>query len=161
MADRHEFSALEGLRIAVEMEKRGGAFYARAARFSRSDAARDMLLKLAAEEQIHEREFSRLYQQEESRGEPSARYDEETSAYLSAIAADIVFAGGLMAIRDAFDDPVQVVRQAIASEKDSILFYTELAGLTDDPAAARIFRDIARQERGHLMLLEARLAELC
>ena len=94
------------------------------------------------------------------RGE-HASYGEEASAYLSAVAADIVFPGGLMALREeGFDDIRAVLDYAIVSEKDSILFYLELARLSNDEAARNVFLSIAEQERGHMRRLCRQRAEL-
>ena len=91
------FTDLEGLRIAVDMEKRGEDFYRRAARVSKSPEMVALLNELAADEVGHAREFQRLA--DRAAGEEGEAYDAETSAYLSAIAADIAFPGGLMALR--------------------------------------------------------------
>ena len=158
----HVFSEVEGLRIAVEMERRGEDFYRRAAKVSRAPETVSLLNDLADDEVLHGREFQRLYDQAcARRGGCDEAYDSETNAYLSAIAADIVFPGGLMALRQAgFEDPAAVLKAAIASEKDSLLFYTELAACARDAQARSRFEEIARQERGHLALLLNRLAEV-
>lgn len=168
------FNDLEGLRIAVEMEKRGEDFYRRAARVSRVPETASMLAALADDEVLHGREFQRLHDAAcADCGEDMAQaYDAETDAYLSAIAADIVFPGGLMALRgsiaaECMEDgrglslsPRAVLLHAIDSEKDSILFYTELAGCARSAGARATFLEIARQEHGHLARLMNRLAGL-
>ena len=112
------FSDREGIRIAIEMEARGEAFYRRAARVSRSEQTVDLLNALAKDEMNHRAEFERLYQSE-SAHLSDAEYDEETNAYLSAVAADVVFPGGLMALREeGFESPEAVLKYAIDSEKD-------------------------------------------
>ena len=61
------------------------------------------------------------------------------------MAADIVFPGGLMALREeGFDDIRAVLDYAIVSEKDSILFYLELARLSSDEAARNVFLEHRR-----------------
>lgn len=159
----HVFNDVEGLRIAVEMERRGEDFYRRAARVSRVQETVAMLDALAADERLHGREFQRLHDlavaQREADGEEA--YDDETNAYLSAIAAEVVFPGGLMALRQAgFENPRAVLTTAIASEKDSILFYTELAAHAKNAEAVAAFEEITRQERGHLARLLNKLAAL-
>lgn len=158
----HQFSDAEGLRIAVEMEHRGEDFYRRAARVSRRQETVSLLNALADDEQLHEREFRRLHDLALSRKDASSEiYDDETNAYLSAIAAEVVFPGGLMALRQAgFENPRAVLTTAIASEKDSILFYTELAVHSKDEDARRTFEEITRQERGHLARLLNKLSML-
>ena len=96
----HVFSDLEGIRIAIEMERRGEAFYRRAARVSRSEETIALLNALANDETNHRAEFERLYRNE-SGALSSAAYDDETNAYLSAIAAEFMFPEGLMALRSA------------------------------------------------------------
>jgi len=150
----HVFNDLEGLRIACEMEKRGEAFYRNAARVSRKREVIDMLESLAEDERQHLREFNRLYEEAARSRDTFDPYDDESNAYLSAIAADIVFPGGLMALRkEGFDDIHAVLDHAIQSEKDSILFYTELARMSADEKARRMFFEIAGQERAHLQRL--------
>ena len=159
----HVFSDVEGLRIAVEIERRGEDFYRRAAKVSRNRETVALLNALAGDEVLHGREFQRLYELACSRtgGCEPEPYDSETSAYLTAIAAEVVFPGGLMALRQTgFADPRAVLTAAIESEKDSILFYHELAACARDAEARAVFLEIARQERGHLARLMGRLAAL-
>ena len=88
-------------------------------------------------------------------------YDQETNAYLTAIAADVVFSDGLMALRSTgFETPEGALLEAIRSEKDSVLFYTELASRALDKEAVQIFEEIIFQEKAHLRTLQLRLAKL-
>ena len=154
----HSFSDAEGVKIAIEMEKRGEAFYRRAARISRNPETVRMLEQLAAEERVHGAEFEKLAA---CAGIGQEVYDAETNAYLSAIAGDIVFPEGLMALRGTgFDSPAGALLEAIRSEKDSILFYTELARMTLGDGAKAVFEEIVRQEKGHMRLLQTRLATI-
>ncbi len=153
----HSFNDAEGLRIAVEIEKRGEAFYRKAAKLSDNADTVRILEQLASDEAAHKREFEKLLERASVSDE---MYDEETSAYLSAIAADVVFPEGLMALRRAgFSSPEGALLEAIQSEKDSILFYTELAEHAMDPESKRMFREIIMQERRHLHVLQIRLEE--
>ena len=88
----------------------------------------------------------------------SAAYDDETNAYLTAIAAEIVFPQGLMGLRsEGFENPQAVLMHAINSEKDSILFYSELKERAADEDARKVFDEIIRQERGHMFRLQRQL----
>lgn len=155
----HIFSDLEGLRIAIEMERRGESFYRRAARVSRSEDTIAMLNSLANDEMHHRAEFERLYKAEAEAGMSDKAYDDETNAYLTAIAAEVVFPKGLMGLKEeGFDNPAAVLNHAIASEKDSILFYGEMYARTADEHAKAVFNEIIRQERGHMFRLQRQLA---
>jgi len=157
----HIFSDLEGIRIAIEMERRGESFYQRAAKVSKSPETVELLLALAKDEDHHRAEFERLYAVEAEGGLTDKPYDDETNAYLTAIAADIVFPKGLMALKsEGFENPQAVLSYAIASEKDSLLFYSEMMDRTPDEHAREIFGEITRQERGHLFRLQRRLDQL-
>ena len=140
----HAFSDSEGVRIAVEIERRGGDFYRRAAKITKDEAARAFLNELAADE--------------EARGD--AAYSAEESAYLSAVAADVVFTDGLRGLaRTGLESPRAILEHSIQSEKDSILFYGEMASLTRDEQAQRLFGDIIAQEKMHLSRLQRMLNE--
>ncbi len=157
----HIFSDLEGIRIAIEMERRGEAFYRRAAKVSKSEDTVNLLLLLAEDELHHRAEFERLLRVESENGMTDKPYDDETNAYLTAIAADIVFPKGLMALKDeGFENPAAVLVYAINSEKDSVLFYTEMQSHTQDNHAKDVFGEITRQERGHLFRLQRRLDQI-
>ena len=157
----HQFSDLEGLRIAMEMEKRGHDFYRRAARLTKSESIVKMLEELAAEEEGHQRDFSKLMEDQCAGrfAEASACYSSETSTYLSAIAADIVFPGGLMEVgrRGGFDNLAAILTTAIDSEKNAILFYSELRDLTGDEDAKNAFGSVIAQEKVHLARLQEQL----
>lgn len=153
----HAFNDIEGLKIAVEMERRGEVFYRKAARLSDHPGTVAMLYQLAADEAVHRNEFEKLIAKTTVFSE---MYDEETNAYLSAVAADVVFPEGLMALRHTgFSSPEGVLLEAIQSEKDSILFYSELAAHAYGQEAKGMFEEIVRQERRHMRLLQKRLAE--
>jgi len=62
--------------------------------------------------------------------------------------------------RDGFENARAILTTAIDSEKDSILFYTELADRTADETAKALFLEIVRQERGHMSRLQKMLLEL-
>ena len=156
------FSDLEGLRIAVEMERRGGEFYHHAARIATNPETVALLNALAADEIEHEREFAKMADALPQRQDESDYYDEETSAYLSAVAAEVVFQDGLMGlVKDrAFESPRAILETAIQSEKDSTLFYSEMILQAHSTQAAAVFQAIVHQEKSHLRKLQKMLMEL-
>ena len=110
----HVFSDLEGIRIAMEMERRGESFYRRAAKVSRSPEAVELLLSLAGDEQTHRAEFEKLARGANALSDDA--YDDETNAYLTAIAAEVVFPQGLMGLREAgFENPAPSPRRRTRS----------------------------------------------
>lgn len=159
------FSDLEGIRIAAEIERRGGEFYRYVAKISRNPEVTDLVRLLADDEKAHEREFEALADALETAhpdGQKEQFYDEETSAYLSAVAAEVVFPGGLMSLvpGKGFEDPRAILANAIQSEKDSILFYTEMSLQVRDARTRAAFDEIMRQEKKHLSRLQIMLNNL-
>lgn len=154
----HIFNDREGLRIAVEMERRGVELYRRAQRICRTQMAKDMLARLEMDEVAHQREFARLL---DSMGAAGEDYSLEKSAYLSALAADVVFSGGLveMGCTGALESPAAILRYAIQGEKDSLLFYEGITEQATQPLTREVFEEIIRQERGHLAALVDMLKE--
>ena len=153
------FTELEGLRIAAEMEKRGGEFYRLAARVTRSGETKSLLTSLAADEAIHLKEFQKLYEKEAA-DENAVHYPPETGAYLAALAADIAFPEGVVGLANSLDCPEAILQQAIRSEEDSIRFYGELARASGCEDTAHVFNDIIKQEKGHLSRLQKMLSDL-
>lgn len=158
----YDFNDLEGIRIAVEMERRGRDFYDAAARVAKSEQMREMLRKLKAEEVVHMQQFGRLHEREQSNAAAAKPYSKETSAFLTALAADIVFSDGLVAVgvKGGFDDPAVMLKEAIESEQESIDFYATLERETEDDHAKEIFREIIAQEQSHQERLRAQLNKL-
>lgn len=59
--------------------------------------------------------------------------------------------------RGGFDSLPAILSTAIESEKNSILFYSELKELTGDPASREAFASIISQEKAHLAKLQQQL----
>ena len=158
----YDFNELEGLRIAVEMERRGRDFYDAAARVAKSDQMREMLKKLKAEEVVHMQQFGRLHEREQENAEAVKPFSRETSAFLTALAADIVFSDGLVAVgvKGGFESPEVMLQAAIESEQESIDFYSTMEREADDEHAKEIFREIIAQEQSHQERLRAQLNKL-
>ena len=155
MADK--FSGVDALRIAIEMEKRGMEMYKRAARLSSSENAKELFTRLESDEREHRDRFAGLYDKYQSR---EAVLDfGESSEYLSALASEIVFSGGLvgLGLDDGFDDTKRILKNAIDAERDSILFYEALtaSGSVDN----ELYNEIISQEKRHLTELTQMLKE--
>lgn len=153
------FNDLEGIRIAAEMEKRGGDFYKLAARVSRSQETKEILTALAEDEAVHLSEFQKLHERALAQ-EDVQPYAPERAAYLTALAADIAFPKGVVGVAQHLENPRAILEHAIQSEEDSIRFYSELAQDVACSQAAGVFNDIIRQEKGHLNRLQKMLSEL-
>ena len=99
---------------------------------------------------------SRVKVQDLEDGSEDEPYDLETSSYLSAIAAEIVFPGGVLAsmMNRRLETVRDVLLHAIGSEKDSLLFYMELLLDTKNEQTAQVLRAIISEEKRHLVDLQ-------
>lgn len=97
--------------------------------------------------------LERLCAQDE---EDEEGYDMEANAFLSAIASEVVFPGGVLAslMNRQLETVRDVLMHAIGSEKDSILFYMEMLMETKDASFASVFREIINEEKRHLCDLQ-------
>jgi len=113
---------------------------------------------VAEEEKIHLSQFRRLYDLALEQ-DGAVEYDEETNAYLSALAAEYVFPGGLA---EVMCEPTArgILQSAIRSEQESIAFYTKMSQAAYLDSARRRFQEIADTERAHLESLQVRLDQV-
>lgn len=152
------FSDLEGLRIAMAMEARGRDFYEQAYKQSGNPEHQELFLWLKTEESRHLAKFTSLFKMIEGRKEAHAAeylYDPETSRYLAVIAEEHVFPKTYDAAKHVAGlTGIQAILQAaMQAEKDSVLFYEELAGRAKFPEAGEIFRLLKSEEQSHIVKL--------
>ena len=150
----HQFSDCEALRIAAQIERKGERFYRMAAGVAKNGPAEKLLEMLRQQELGHAIRFEKM---EEKIGcMKTDPYDVEANAFLSAIAAEIVFPGGVLAslMNKKLETVRDILMHAIASEKDSLLFYYEMLTETQDEECANILREIIAEEKAHLCDLQ-------
>ncbi len=150
------FSDLEGLRIAMAMEARGRDFYQQAYQQTPNATHKELFLWLKNEEIHHLARFTALFNMLENRKEAhSAEYlfDPETSRYLTVIAEEHVFPKPYDAVEHVAGlTSVQAVLQAaLQAEKDSVLFYDELATRAKFAEARDVFRILKGEEQAHVV----------
>jgi len=156
------YTASELLEIAQQMERNGCAFYDRAAELAEGGAAA-VLLELAEMERTHERTFAAMAAElpEGERQAPAYDPNGEAAQYIRAVAGGHVF--NLKA------DPVewlaagrtmpQILRRAIALEKDTIVYYLGLRDVVPADLGKERVDDIIREEMSHVVLLSEQLTE--
>ena len=143
----------ELINLAIDIERRGIAFYDIMARTAENDAAREAFRYLVEMEREHVRTFqSMLSNVGESR--PSKDRTQVNATYLQALADSAVFtedmATGETAAQIASD--IGALELGISAEKDSILFYYELRDILTEPLGNEISK-IIDEEKLHLSQL--------
>lgn len=146
-------NAQEALYIACEMEKSAIQLYQRALAVMEQQGRRDEPLYgyidyMLRDERQHLQQFSSLFE----------GLDEETERLLtlSAISAEVLFKGGLMAaVREgALKDLSGMLRYAMVAEEKAAATYRAFANRSENPQAREMLLGIAGEEDKHLQTLK-------
>lgn len=145
------FAPLEILKMAVELEKRGIAFYQRLQKEA-SPEVKEAFSLLAKEEEKHLAFFSDLL---ETVGEERDFLDnEEVAAYLGAIVEHGVLGKVLAGQAPPFSSFKGALEFGMQVEKESILFYQGFSSLVD-PGKKQWLEKVIEEEKRHFLKLAA------
>ncbi len=132
-------SALEGVRLAFEIELGGRAFYQRAAAESRDPALRDLFGRFALMEGEHMETLSRRYHIDVPAPAPEFRVERAA-----------IFAG----VESRPEDPANLFRVAIGLEQRAAAYFAARAGKAGAGSAEqRLYRELEAEEREHAATL--------
>ena len=156
------FKAAEAYEIALRIERNGARFYRRAAEAVPPGDLRDLLAGLGTMEDDHEARFQAMMQQVETPESPAFDPDDQTGAYLRAMAdgnvfaayedIDALFRGGVAAR--------PILEAALAREKDAVVFFSALRESATATRDQEAIGAIVREEVGHVGLIGRQLANL-
>ncbi len=151
----HQFSDREALRIAAQIERKGERFYRMAQGVAKGGPCEELLEMLRMQELGHAHKFESMIEALDSVDDKP--YDLEANSFLSAIAAEVVFPGGVLAsmMNKRLETVRDILCHAIGSEKDSLLFYMEMLLHTENEATKKVLWDIIAEEKKHLCDLQA------
>ncbi len=145
-------SALDILKSALLLERRGRAFYTTAAQQAGDNAVRLFFETLADEENRHIRVLSEQFAAI-SRGRsfsfPPAAEEEQTSA------AQLVLNGEMQARITAADFEAAAISAAMAMEERAVRLYTRRATESRDNGEKALYRWLSQWESQHLEALAA------
>lgn len=158
------YTADEIFEMACRIERNGARFYRKAAQAESEEQAAQTMLALAEMEDEHLERFERM---REACADPNAGaldFDPmgEAGRYLRAIADGHIFdvKSDPSAMLTGRESPAEILRMAIGSEKESIVFYTGLRAMVPDGPDTDHVNEIIEQELGHLALLSDRIEAL-
>lgn len=179
------FSDLEGLRIAVEVEKNGFEFYQKAYERTSNPDHKLLLGFLMKEEANHASQFKAIYEklkQNKSASDEEYLYDAEVSRYIQTLVEALIFpqnnpfannpeiANGVLESGWQWQTPGEnaadkvslntILRVALQAEKDSILFYDEMVKNARFPEAKQIFEEFKAEEQNHVEKIQAMIRTL-
>ncbi|MES0278309.1 MAG: ferritin family protein [Dehalococcoidales bacterium] len=147
------FTSEEIINLAIDIERRGIAFYDTMARSTESAALSSAFQFLVNMERQHVQIF--LSMRAKAGGSQALEnYTAEHSAYLDALAASAVFTDDMVTSEMAtkINSDIEALELAISAEKDSILFYYELWDIMPQTSHSLLSQVIA-EEKSHLRQL--------
>jgi len=146
-----QFSKMEVIEMAKDIEKRGLNFYRAQADKTDNKEIRELFLRLAGDEKDHFQKFENIGEsiKENSDNQEDHVYNEEVSTYLNALVEFAVFPGDELIDKD-FDSMEEVLKLAIQAEKDSILLYTEMLD-NHSGDTVKIIKKLIDEEKQHLL----------
>lgn len=147
------FNKEDLLKVAMEIEKNGGAFYRKQAGLTKNQDIEFTFNWLASQEDEHLKTFTGLLHTVELKPSKGAVTDDYMS-YLTALAQSYVFSKDMVEAShvEMADKPSKALRFALDMERDSILFYHELKEVVRDQDQA-ILEKIINEERTHVKKL--------
>ena len=144
------FAGNELLNMAIQLEKKGKAFYDSVANTVKDNETREIFRYLADEEVRHEELFTEMLRKTELAG--STPYDDsEMLSYFRALVDREIFPDEAYSeqLKNSTDDPSTAIRIALSLEKDAVLYFHELASRTE-AEDRKIIEAIIAEERKHI-----------
>jgi len=156
-----KFNHQEAVRLATAIEERGYRFYSAAAKRVKDEFARNILAFLAEQENQHKEAFQKLGERIAETQSTIEELDPEASSYIEALAKTYIFPENEQDFIDSIQTFDEVLQYSIQAEKDSILFYLEMAENSKNQDSVKIFKALTNEEKKHLVKLHelARLVE--
>jgi rubrerythrin len=160
------FSMLEAVEVALNMEAEGIRFYSLAEQKVKDPSMKQLFALLRDKEEHHQQVFRKLYGEFSAlEGNPDAELyllDPGLSEYFRAYVRSTVFPeqGAAEAAIATLHGAEDILRFGLRIEKDSILFYRELLAHHPFPTAKDLIEKVIAEERTHFSFIAAKLKEL-
>jgi len=147
------FKASELLKIAVQIEKNGLAFFNEIKGKVRSFTAQETFDSLAKQELEHQKAFEGMLQKVGDY-QPAESYSGEYAMYLEALAGENIFTKdeGIKNIAKGLNSDSEAIQIGIGFEKDSIIFYNDMKKFVPSQDQGTVDR-IIEEEKKHLAKL--------
>ncbi|MGD1992272.1 MAG: ferritin family protein [Anaerolineae bacterium] len=144
------FNAAEALDIAMQVEKNGQSFYARAAENAEDAEIKALLEELAEWEVEHYNTFKELAEQIGEAPRLSGPMWEEYDQYLETALDNALFQGPdkALAAADELENEREALKMALGFEKDALLFYYDLWHIMPERQQEAVER-IITEEKAH------------
>ncbi len=138
-----DLTSIEVIGLAIKSEDDAAKFYAAVAKTIKNDLIREKYESLVREEVGHKHMLTGLYKKMTGESSPpKIDGDPETAEYGHPI---------------SMDDMEDLLRFAIAREKEAEVYYKNASGQVEDNNVKRTLEYLASIERGHATMLEIEL----
>ena len=144
-------SALEAMKMAIQMEKDGQVFYEKAAKETTNELGKKMFQSLARDEIEHLDTFQKIFDTIASTGD----WKGTARDYSPKIGKLPVFEGEIEKKGSPEPGELDALRTGMENERKSIDYYEKIAGETEDPLASELLTKIRDEEVYHYDLLQA------
>ena len=151
----YDFNADDIFEMAQQMERNGATFYKTAAAAIDDEQSKEFLLELAEMEVGHEKTFAEMRSTLSDSEIASTVFDPEGESvhYLRALADTRVFFE-----KEIDTSSIEAIfKDAIAAEKDSIVFYLGMREAVPEKLGRSRLDDIIKEEMGHIRMLSKAL----
>lgn len=151
------FNDLEALKISMNLEKEGQAFYTEAAQSVKDPEVRKVFHFLAAEEGNHYETARKLYEAHYRadlyQGEDELIMDD----YLRRVVDTGVFpkAGNAAELIAGIKSDAEAIEMAYKAEVDTMKFFSDAMRNTNLPEGKDIFKELIDQEKEHIRMLDS------
>jgi rubrerythrin len=145
-------TTLGALQTAIQMEIDGKEYYMKASQSSRNELGRELLKRLAAEEDGHRLVFEKIYKDISARKSwPEKAYQGDGGRGLRTI-----FARALEAMEgdiNTIASELEAIQTAMAMENKTYDFYKSRSGQATYDAEKQFYEEVAMQEEEHHRVL--------
>ena len=145
-------ATLEGLKTALQMEIDGKEFYLKASKTSQNKLGKELLKKLAAEEDAHREVFKNIFNKiKNKKGWPEVKFKPDGGKGLKTLFAEAVkkMDNNVNAIPAELD----AVKTAMDMENKTLDFYRGRSAKTTHEAEKQLYDAVAIQESEHHRVL--------
>jgi rubrerythrin len=146
-------ATLSGLQTAIRMEIDGKEFYLKSAKASRQEQGTKLFNQLAAEEDIHQQVFTKIYDKIQAKQQwPAEKVNPHGADKLKTVFKDAIAKLGKEYAPAAAE--IDAVKTGMAMENKTLDFYRERGAKAAFPAEKQLYEAFAMQESTHFSLLQ-------
>lgn len=158
------YNANEVFEMAIQIERNGEQFYAKAAESVQDTKAKNLLRQLRDMESEHQSVFKQLYQRWSDDTLQSFHFDPEghLGLYLKAAADSHVFHQNLSIEQIFGSSPTleKILETALRFEEDSVTFFLGMQSLIPDELGKTKIAHLILEEQGHIQFITQNLIPL-